>query len=90
VFVDVQMERRDGKPSPAKELLRNSQISPARFIRQQYWAVYEIPGHATVYYDSKTKQYDIKSDGDVLRKVGDADSLLDWVSEKSKSITIMD
>ena len=65
-----------------KELLGESQRSPAKYIREQYFLVYELPNNLLVYYDSASQHYDICVGGESTLPIGDTRALIDWLADK--------
>lgn len=55
VFLEVQWQRRNCQNSAMKQLLRESQIPEPKYIRERYWAVYELPEGSTVFTAVPTK-----------------------------------
>ena len=80
VFVSVQSQRRDCPPSPIKELLRDSQVSPTKYVREQYWIVYELRDGLIIYYDSGSNRYDVRMADNAVVPIGDAQELIDWLA----------
>lgn len=83
VFVNVQSQRRDCSPSPIKEILRDSQLSPTKYVREQYWIVYELSDGLIVYYDSDSELYDIRKADNSVVPIGDVQELFDWLADNT-------
>lgn len=82
VFFDVQFERRNCRYSAVKQLLRESQINEPKYIRERYWAVYELPNGLTIYYNSAEKIYDIQDVGSSTVTIGTVQQVIDYLANK--------
>jgi hypothetical protein len=81
VFVEVQTQRRSCLASPIKFLLRDCQLSPPRFVSEQYWIVYDLPNGRSVFYHSGLQRYDVGGASEQPLAIGNAQNLIDWLAE---------
>jgi len=80
VFVHVQTQRRKQPFSECKMLLRDSQLSPVKFIRTRYWKVYAISDVADVNYNSASDTYDVVVGNDVQISDQNIGQVIDWLT----------
>ncbi len=70
-----------------KQLLRESQISEPKYIRERYWAVYELPEGSTVFYSSVNKTYDVQITGNSTVTIGGIQHVIDYLTDRVKLST---
>lgn len=82
VFVEVQWQRRNCHYSAIKQLLRESQIPEPKYIRERYWAVYELRAETTVFYNSANKIYDVQMADKSPVTIGSIQEVINYLTDK--------